>query len=98
MHELGCGVEISCPRIVAEALPGMQDVVFRCARECGEIGEAAEPVIIIRQGRGDLCLLEHELGDEDGVRIASASPRKIAAVFSIPAQENASERARIFQL
>ena len=40
----GGGVEISRARVVAESLPGVQDLIFRSARERGEIGEAAEPL------------------------------------------------------
>ncbi len=51
------------------------------------IGEAPEPVIIIRDNRGNLRLLEHDLGDEDGVGVASLAPRKNAAVLVIPVRE-----------
>ena len=32
-------------------------------------------------------LLEHDLGDEDGVRVARAAPRKVALVLAVPSQE-----------
>src|SRR3954463_6054707 len=87
----GSRVEIACAGVVAESLPGMEDVVFRRDGEGGEIREAPEPLIIIRDHRRDLGLLEHELGNKDGVRIGGAAPGKIAAVFAVPGTKGAPE-------
>lgn len=84
LYDLRDGEEIACAAVVTESLPGVQDVVLRRAGQGGEIGEPTEPLIIIRDNGSDLRLLEHELGDEDGVRIVPASPGKGAAVRSIP--------------
>ncbi len=95
LHDFRGGVEISRARVIAEALPRVEDVVFRGRRECSEIGEAAEPLTIIRENGGDLGLLEHELGYENRVRVAGASPGKIAAVFAEPTRERGAELLNI---
>jgi hypothetical protein len=86
-----CRPQISGAGVVAEALPGVQDVIFGSSGERGEIGEAAKPLFIIGDDGGDLGLLEHELGDEDRVRIGSAAPGKIAGVLAIPGEKRAPE-------
>jgi len=84
-------VEISRTSIVTEALPREKHVVFRCARQGGEIRKPPEPLVIIRDYGGDLGLLEHNLGDEDCVRIACATPGEIPAVAMIPTRQCAPE-------
>ncbi len=53
--------------------------------------EAAEPLIIIRDNGGNLGLLEHELGDEDGVGIASLAPGEGATVPMVPIRQGRVE-------
>lgn len=83
--------QISSAGVVAEALPGVKDIIFRGGSEGGEIGEAAEPLLKIGDDGRDLGLLEHELGDEDRVGIGGSAPGKIASVFAIPVEERAPE-------
>ena len=90
------GVQIARPRIIAEALPRVEDVIFRSPSQRGEMGEAAEPLIIIRDNGGNLGLLEHELGDEDRVGIASLTPGEGAPVAAIPTKKRAMEDAKVW--
>jgi len=90
-YDDGSGLQISSAGVVAESLPGVKDVVFGSGGEGGEIREAAEPFIVIRNDGRNLSLLKHELGDEDRVRIGGAAPRKIARVMSVPFEERAPE-------
>lgn len=84
--------QISRARIIAEALPRMKDVIFGSRRESRDSGKPPEPFIIIRDHAGNLGLLKHDLGDENGVRIAGATPGKIPSVFSVPGKKRAAER------
>ncbi|MEY2547020.1 MAG: hypothetical protein QOG48_2137 [Verrucomicrobiota bacterium] len=95
LHEFGGGVEIPGAAVVAEALPCVQDVVFARARKRGESRETCEPSIIVRQHGRHLRLLEHELRDENRVRIARAAPREIAPVFAIPDAKRGTKRRNI---
>lgn len=95
-HNFRGGVQMASACVIAESLPRVQDVIFRGSGQGGEIGEPTEPVIIIWDHGSDLCLLEHELGDEDGIRVAGPAPGKLAAVTRIPAQDRAAEAAEVF--
>lgn len=98
IHDGLCGgVQISGARVIAEALPRAQDVIFRSASERSEIRKSAEPFIVIRNDSGDLSLLEHELRNEDGVWVARFAPRQVAAVATIPAEKKAAKRANVFR-
>ena len=74
LHDLGGGMKIPGAVVIAEALPGVENIVLRSARKRIEIRESAKPFIIIRDYGGDLGLLKHELGDQDRVRIAGFAP------------------------
>src|SRR5215468_3468888 len=50
--------------------------------------------MVIREYGGDLCLLEHELGDEDCVRIAGPPPGKIPPMIAIPANKRATKNGK----
>lgn len=91
-HGARGGVEISGAGVVAEALPGVKDLRFISSREAGEIRKPPEPLSIIREHGGDLRLLEHDLGDEDGVGIGGPAPGQVASVFSKPAQKRPAKR------
>ena len=93
LHEPGGGVQVAGASVVAKSLPGVKDVVLRSQRERGEVREAPEPGVIIRAHGSDCCLLQHELGDEDGVRVAGVAPRQVESVTAIPGEETATENA-----
>ena len=96
LHNLGRGMEIASAIVIAEPLPGVQDIILRGARKRTEIGESTEPFIIMRDHGGDLGLLEHELRDKNGVGIVGLTPGKIAAVAPKPTEKRATERANVF--
>jgi hypothetical protein len=52
-----------------------------------------QPLVVIRHDGGDLRLLEHELGDEDCVRVSGPAPGEIAAVTTMPAEKRSLESA-----
>ena len=56
-----------------------------------------QPFIIIGNYRGDLSLLEHEFGDENGVRIADLAPWEVPAMTAKPAEKRAAKRRNVFQ-
>jgi hypothetical protein len=47
--------------------------------------------VIIGLHPDDLSLLQHELGDQDVVRVPGAAPGEIAAVTAEPAEQSAAE-------
>ncbi len=91
----GAGVQIARPRVIAEARPQPQHVleISRGQRMDGrETGEEAQ---IIRDGRGDRGLLQHDLGKPDPVRIArlagDGAPGKDAPVSVVPGEQPPAE-------
>jgi hypothetical protein len=84
-------MQVAGSRIIPEALPRVEDVTFRRPGEGGEIRETAKPLIIIRDNGGNLSLLEHELGDEDGVGVAGLAPGKETAVCMVPTRQGRAE-------
>ncbi len=95
-NRLGCRMQVSRARVVTQALPGMEHIVFRSVGESNQIGKSPKPLIIIWDNGGDLRLLEHELGNEDSIGIGPATPGEVATVVPIPAQERASEGSDVF--
>ena len=47
------------------------------------------------QDRADLRLLEHELGDENGVRVSCPAPGKMAPGTMIPPQQRTAKAAGV---
>jgi hypothetical protein len=90
-----CGMEISRASVVAKALPRPKDLVFGSLRKRGEIGKPVEPLVIIRDHGDDLRLLEHELGNQDCVRIADSAPGEIAPMPTIPTQQATTKFGRL---
>ena len=89
-------MEISRAGVVAETLPHAEHLGFGRGGECGEIREPREPAFVKWDDGGDLSLLEHELGNHDGVRIVRAPPREIASVLGKPFGKSRADLRGIF--
>jgi len=87
LHGFCDGVEISRTLIITKSLPGVQNVILRRGSERPETGESPKPLIIIRDHGRHLGLVKHQLGDEDGIWVARATPGEIPAMTAIPTQE-----------
>ena len=85
------GPQISGARIIAESLPGMQNIVLGSGGERFDGREAPQPFVIVRDDRIDLSLLKHEFGNKDRVGIICSAPGKIAAIFAVPGKKRAAE-------
>lgn len=90
-------LEVADAVVVAEALPGLEEFGFGGGGEGGEVGEGGEEALkaaVLSDSR-DGGLLEHDLGDEDGVGIGGAAPGVVLAVGLKPAEEGAAEGAGV---
>ncbi len=89
IHDGACrDMKVVTAAVVTESRPEGENVVDRRGRQGSQGREAAHEPLEIRQNRPDLSLLEHELGNERGVRVGRvASPGEVAAMPVIPAQE-----------
>ena len=91
--QFGATVKVARPRVITEALPGMENVGFSRAGERTNGGETAELSNIVRDHGCSLGLLEHDLGDQDGVGVVAAAPWESAAVAAIPGEKRLVEKA-----
>ena len=83
-------VEVARARVVAEALPEREHVIFLRCGERWKVREAREPAFVKRNDRRDLRLLEHDFRDEDRVWIPRATPRQNARRTPEPCGECAA--------
>jgi len=77
-------VKISRSRIITEAFPGAQNLRFSRDGKRADGGKPAQPPIIVRDDGSSLGLLEHDFGNENGVRMAGLAPGEIAFAFVEP--------------
>ena len=70
-------------QVVAEALPRPDGIRARGSGQVGHRRETRQPGVPLRNHPIDLCLLEHDLGDEHRVGIARAPPGQIALLLQI---------------
>ena len=77
-------MKISRSRIITEAFPGVQNLRFSRRGKRADGGKPAQPSIIVRDDGSSLGLLEHDFGNENGVRIAGLAPGEIAFAFVEP--------------
>ena len=54
-----------------------------------------QEAVIIRLDPPHLGLLEHELGDQDPIRITGSAPGEVPAVLAEPAEEGAPKRREV---
>src|SRR5262249_14231693 len=83
-HLTGDLVQPHGAQVVAKALPGTDGFRPRRAGQVAESRKAFEPGVPFGNDAIDLRLLEHDLGDENGVRVARAAPGQVARVLAIP--------------
>ena len=77
-------MKISRSRIITEAFPGAQNLRFSRDGKRADGGKPAQRPIIVRDDGSSLGLLEHDFGNENGVRMAGLAPGEIAFAFVEP--------------
>ncbi|OPZ42838.1 MAG: hypothetical protein BWY94_02021 [Actinobacteria bacterium ADurb.BinA094] len=92
-HGDGAPVQAQRPVVVAEALPAEQDFAEGRRREALEVGPDTHPFLVTRDHPRHRRLLQHDLADQDRVRVGGPSPRKVAAVLLVPAEQPSAQRA-----
>ncbi len=79
--------------IVPQALPDLENRLVGCLGEGLDGREPREKPLVVRDDRGNLRLLEHDLADPDAVRIGRSPPRQVAAGPAEPREQPAHEGA-----
>jgi hypothetical protein len=80
-------VKVDRPPVVAEPLPGADDVVEAGRSERLDRRPALHPRLEPRNDASDLRLLEHHFGHEHRIWVAAPPPGKIAAVLGVPSKK-----------
>ena len=71
-----CGaLECECAAIVAESFPACEQVGEWCVCEIFDCRVGCEEFVVFAADAVGLCLLEHDLGEEDMVGVVSGPPR-----------------------
>src|SRR5262249_34583555 len=86
--DAGGAVKVEAASVVTEPLPLADDVRRRCVRERVDGRPPLKPGEEARDDALDLRLLQHDLGDEDRVRVARLAPGKITALRREPSQKH----------
>ena len=80
-------LQIAGACVIAQAFPKFQDAFRGCAGQRPNRRQLTHPAFPIWNHGFHLCLLEHDLGNPDCVRIARATPWKVAGVPGKPGEQ-----------
>jgi hypothetical protein len=85
---LGCVVKIACSTVVAQSLPLTQHLVLGSSCQRIDRGPAPHEPFPVFPPLPDLCLLQDNLREPDGVGISRPSPWQFTAVLTEPTEES----------
>ena len=88
---MGSAVQSPGAAVVAEAFPGMQNMLFGSVSQIGDAGEASQKAVEVGDYGFDLGLLQHDLADPNSVGIVAMAPREIAGSFFEPRDQRFGE-------
>ena len=78
-------LQVAGPAVVAQSLPGLVHLVLGGGRQARGIREPRHPAVEVRDHRGHLGLLQHQLGDEHGVGVRVRGVQILRAPGQVPA-------------
>ncbi len=97
-NDLGAAMQIAGTIVIAEALPGVQDVILGRARQRFDRRKTPQPRFVTWLDRSDSGLLQHDFRNEHSVGIAGAPPRQGAPSLFRPSKESPPVRCEGFKL
>ena len=90
-HLLGGSMQVTCPAVVAQALPLPQHLVLRGRRQCLHCRPPPHEALPVGPSLFDARLLEDDFRQPDGIRILCLTPRQFPAVFAKPSKQGHGE-------
>ena len=91
-HLLRDLVEADCPQVVAKRRPAPDDLAPGRRRQRRGGRERAEELVVLGEDALHLGLLEHDLGDQNGVGVVGMAPGEIAALPGVPVKQPALDK------
>ena len=89
-------MKLPCTPVISESCPELIDFVELCGSQGLDVRETKQKLLEVRDYSRDLGLLQHALADPNVVRIARASPRKIAMFRAVPCNRLLTDRVECF--
>src|SRR6266704_338530 len=87
-------MQVTRPRVIAQAAPQREHVVELRPGERFHVRETREEALVVRNDRRDLGLLQHHFREPDAIRIARLLPRQVMTpVPDLPAYQPARQSA-----
>jgi hypothetical protein len=80
------------PIVVSHPFPGFDDIRSFRIGELSEGGKPLEKLGVFGQDSRDLCLLQHDFGNEDTIRVILIPPGQLTSVLPVPANDLGSEQ------
>ena len=93
-HLPGGAPQIAGARIISQAGPQRQHILFLRRRQRFHRGEAIEEALVIRDDGLRAGLLQHDLGNPDAVGVGGAPPGQIAMAAAVPGEQPLHSRTR----
>src|ERR1700722_6363911 len=87
----GCLMQVSGPAVVSKSSPASQHAFEICARQSLYGRKFRQKIFIVGNYRGDACLLQHDFGNPDSIRVFIPPPREIPLALREPSQQTAAE-------
>jgi hypothetical protein len=84
-------VQVAGACVITQPLPRFSHLSGPGPRKVAECGKAVEEALVVTDDARDLCLLQHQLGNEHPIWVARFAPGKIASVASIPCAQAPTE-------
>jgi hypothetical protein len=91
-HDLGGSVEMARAGVVPQPFPRFEHFIERGAREALQRRKSFKKSSVILAHALHLGLLEHNLGDQDMIRVVGRAPRQIALMAAVPREKRFSDR------
>ena len=90
MQDTGSPVQIASSTVVTKSFPEAENLLLVGLGQGGNIGKGMQKTLEEWNDGRDLCLLQHDLADPNGIGIARPPPGQIAGMASKPRQQTAA--------
>src|SRR6185437_13423636 len=98
-HGAGTGMEMARPRVIAQALPGMENILERRRGKRAEIGPARHETVKMASYGRHRRLLQHDFAEPDAIGVGTLArqraPGQVTAMAVVPVEQALRQIARL---